>query len=162
RPCRRRADPARAGEPARERAQVLVLGSAGAAARQPRARGDRDPRDQPRPGHPGGRPRPDLRALPARAGRAGARRRPRARDRQGLHGGERRPDLGGVEARAGRVVPGRPAGGRGARAAPRVSGERILVVDDEPQFLRALKTTLRGAGYEVETATTAAEALTSI
>jgi two-component system KDP operon response regulator KdpE len=36
---------------------------------------------------------------------------------------------------------------------------RILVVDDEPQFLRALATNLRGAGYEVETATTAAEAL---
>jgi len=36
----------------------------------------------------------------------------------------------------------------------------ILVVDDEPQFLRALETNLRGAGYEVETAATAAEALT--
>ncbi len=36
---------------------------------------------------------------------------------------------------------------------------RILVVDDEPQFLRALETNLRGAGYEVETATTAQEAL---
>jgi two-component system, OmpR family, KDP operon response regulator KdpE len=32
---------------------------------------------------------------------------------------------------------------------------RILVVDDEPQILRALQTNLRGAGYEVETATTA-------
>jgi two-component system KDP operon response regulator KdpE len=37
----------------------------------------------------------------------------------------------------------------------------ILVVDDEPQFLRALETNLRGAGYEVETATTAREALTA-
>ena len=36
---------------------------------------------------------------------------------------------------------------------------RVLVVDDEPQFLRALTTNLRGAGYDVETATTAAEAL---
>ena len=36
---------------------------------------------------------------------------------------------------------------------------RVLVVDDEPQFLRALETNLRGAGYEVETATTAKEAL---
>jgi two-component system KDP operon response regulator KdpE len=36
---------------------------------------------------------------------------------------------------------------------------RILVVDDEPQFLRALTTNLRGAGYIVETAATAAEAL---
>jgi two-component system KDP operon response regulator KdpE len=37
--------------------------------------------------------------------------------------------------------------------------ERVLIVDDEPQILRALKTTLRGAGYEVDTAATAAEAL---
>ena len=32
---------------------------------------------------------------------------------------------------------------------------RVLVVDDEPQILRALQTNLRGAGYEVETAGTA-------
>ena len=38
---------------------------------------------------------------------------------------------------------------------------RILVVDDEPQFLRALQTNLRGAGYEVVTASTAEEALGS-
>jgi two-component system KDP operon response regulator KdpE len=38
---------------------------------------------------------------------------------------------------------------------------RILVVDDEPQILRALQTNLRGAGYEVETAATAEEALSS-
>lgn len=38
---------------------------------------------------------------------------------------------------------------------------RVLVVDDEPQFLRALVTNLRGAGYEVEKATTAEEALAS-
>lgn len=36
---------------------------------------------------------------------------------------------------------------------------RVLVVDDEPQFLRALSTNLRGAGYEVDTAATAADAL---
>jgi two-component system KDP operon response regulator KdpE len=35
----------------------------------------------------------------------------------------------------------------------------ILVVDDEPQILRALTTNLRGAGYRVETAATAAQAL---
>ena len=29
---------------------------------------------------------------------------------------------------------------------------RILVVDDEPQILRALQTSLRGAGYEVDAA----------
>ena len=38
---------------------------------------------------------------------------------------------------------------------------RILVVDDEPQFLRALQTNLRGAGYDVVTASTAEEALSS-
>ena len=40
-----------------------------------------------------------------------------------------------------------------------MSGPRILVVDDEPQILRALQTNLRGAGYTVETAATGAEAL---
>jgi two-component system, OmpR family, KDP operon response regulator KdpE len=38
-------------------------------------------------------------------------------------------------------------------------GARILVVDDEPQILRALRTSLRGAGYEVDTAETAEGAL---
>ena len=36
---------------------------------------------------------------------------------------------------------------------------RVLVVDDEQQILRALRTSLRGAGYEVETAETAEGAL---
>jgi two-component system KDP operon response regulator KdpE len=40
-----------------------------------------------------------------------------------------------------------------------VSGARVLVVDDEPQILRALETTLRVEGYEVETAGTAEDAL---
>jgi two-component system KDP operon response regulator KdpE len=38
-------------------------------------------------------------------------------------------------------------------------GARILVVDDEPQILRAMQIKLRGAGYAVETAETAEEAL---
>jgi two-component system, OmpR family, KDP operon response regulator KdpE len=42
-----------------------------------------------------------------------------------------------------------------------LTGRRVLVVDDEPQILRALRTTLHGAGYEVETAATAEAALTS-
>src|SRR6266511_6487613 len=68
------------------------------------------------------------------------------------------------------LEPTRPAAGRvGSRRrglfralAPGVgvSGARILVVDDEPQILRALETTLRGAGYEVETAATGEDALT--
>ena len=41
-----------------------------------------------------------------------------------------------------------------------MSGPRILVVDDEPQILHALETTLRGAGYDVATAETGEQALT--
>jgi len=41
-----------------------------------------------------------------------------------------------------------------------MSGARVLVVDDERQILRALETTLRGAGYEVETAPDGETALT--
>jgi two-component system KDP operon response regulator KdpE len=40
-----------------------------------------------------------------------------------------------------------------------MSPPRILVVDDEPQILRALSTSLRAAGYDVETAATAETAL---
>jgi two-component system KDP operon response regulator KdpE len=36
---------------------------------------------------------------------------------------------------------------------------RVLLVDDEPEFLRTLATGLRGAGYEIETAESAAAAL---
>jgi two-component system, OmpR family, KDP operon response regulator KdpE len=42
-----------------------------------------------------------------------------------------------------------------------VSAARVLVVDDEPLFRRALVTNLRGAGYDVEAAASAEEALTS-
>jgi two-component system, OmpR family, KDP operon response regulator KdpE len=42
-----------------------------------------------------------------------------------------------------------------------MSAARVLVVDDEPQILRALQTSLRAAGYEVETADTAAGALSA-
>ena len=38
---------------------------------------------------------------------------------------------------------------------------RVLVVDDEPQILRALQTNLRGAGYEVDVAATARDALSA-
>jgi two-component system KDP operon response regulator KdpE len=39
------------------------------------------------------------------------------------------------------------------------TGAHVLVVDDEPQILRALQTNLRGAGYEVGTAATGEDAL---
>jgi two-component system KDP operon response regulator KdpE len=42
-----------------------------------------------------------------------------------------------------------------------MSGARILAVDDEPQILRALQTSLQGAGYAVAVAATAAEALSA-
>ena len=42
-----------------------------------------------------------------------------------------------------------------------MSKQLVLVVDDEPQILRALQTNLRGAGYEVETAATAEGALSA-
>jgi two-component system KDP operon response regulator KdpE len=42
-----------------------------------------------------------------------------------------------------------------------MSGGRILVVDDEPQILRALRASLEGAGYEVDAAATAADALSA-
>jgi two-component system, OmpR family, KDP operon response regulator KdpE len=53
-------------------------------------------------------------------------------------------------------VPARDRSGPGTV----VSGLRVLVVDDEPQILRALETTLRAAGYEIETAATGEAALT--
>ncbi|HEU5279983.1 MAG TPA: response regulator transcription factor [Gaiellaceae bacterium] len=40
-----------------------------------------------------------------------------------------------------------------------MSNDRILVVDDEQQILRAVQMKLRGAGYAVDTAATAQEAL---
>lgn len=40
-----------------------------------------------------------------------------------------------------------------------MSGGRVLVVDDEPQIRRIMRTTLTGAGYEVDDAKTGEEAL---
>ncbi len=116
-------------------------------------------RDRPRAGHPRRRARADLRALPAgRAGGRSARRRPRPRNRPWFHGGKRRPSLGRVALGPGGDLrphlPCRPRAGHGLNGAP-----RVLVVDDEQQILRALRTSLRGAGYQVETAETAEWAL---
>ena len=43
-----------------------------------------------------------------------------------------------------------------------MSGERVLVVDDERQILRALRVILRDAGFEVSTAETAQQALDAL
>ncbi len=43
-----------------------------------------------------------------------------------------------------------------------MSGERVLVVDDERQILRALRVILRDAGFEVATAETAQQALDAL
>ena len=86
---------------------------------------------------------------------------PRAGDRAGLRRGERRDDRGRVPARAGHDVRGRvprsaPVPAPVGSSAPR---RRVLVVDDEPQILRALRVVLRDAGFEAMPASTAQEAL---
>ena len=43
-----------------------------------------------------------------------------------------------------------------------MSAGRILVVDDEPQLRRIMRTTLIGAGYEVDDAKTGEEALEKV
>lgn len=45
---------------------------------------------------------------------------------------------------------------------PHVDRGRVLVVDDEPQLLRALRINLRARGFEVTTADTGAAALTQV
>src|SRR5262249_14850352 len=96
--------------------------------------------------------------LPAVPPRAGRRHRARPRDRSRVRRGERRAALGGGVAGGWPLRAGAPRPARGAGAGVS-SAPRVLVVDDEPQILRALTTNLRGAGYEVEPAATAEEAL---
>ena len=43
-----------------------------------------------------------------------------------------------------------------------MSGERVLVVDEQPQIRRALRTALTGHGYDVEVASDGEEALTAL
>ena len=52
---------------------------------------------------------------------------------------QRRPGLGRVPTWPGRVVRARPPARRVAAGAARVTATRVLVVDDEPQILRALR-----------------------
>ncbi len=108
-----------------------------------------------------GRARAHLRAVPARIriGRR-SRRGPRPRHRARVRRGQRRPRLGREARRRGsrvRAEPARRGPGRGALVSS--AALRVLVVDDEPQILSALRTSLRAAGYEVATADTAKGAL---
>src|SRR5262249_25904999 len=72
---------------------------------------------------------------------------------------QRRAHLDRVAAGPRNDVRARVPDGARCGAGGDVSGARILVVDDEPQILRALQMKLRAAGYAVDTAATAQEAL---
>ena len=121
-------------------------------------------RRRPRAGDPARAARPRVRALlPRRQHQRGPPRlRPRAGDRARVRGGQRRAGLGRVAAGAGHElrgrVPRRAAAAGEPSSAPLVT-RRVLVCDDEPQILRALRVILRDAGFEVDPASTAAEAL---
>ena len=143
---------ARARQRPRERDPLLAARAAGARDRRRRRRRRRRARRGSRTGCPGCRARPPLRPVPAaRRLVAGRRRRPRPRRREGLRRGDGRGDRGRGHA-------GRRAHDR-ASAAGRVMS-RILVVDDEPQLLRALGTNLKARGYDVDLAPTGEAALT--
>src|SRR4029450_10512654 len=107
----------------------------------------------PRPGDSAARTGADLRAVPRQ------RHGPGTRDCAWFRRAERRPALRRARGARGHGV--RDDVSRGARrgGAADTRAARVLVGDDEPQILRALQMKLRGAGYAVDTATTAGEAL---
>ena len=154
---RRGADRARAREPPRERAALL-------AARLPACC------CAPSPASPSfasmsstaGRacPTEQREALfqPFRRGACRSRLGARTRDRAWLRRGERAAGSGRRTTRAAGTSSSRCRSPSVGAVVSRMS-TRVLVVDDEPQILRALRTSLRGAGYEVETAETAEQAL---
>ena len=185
RPGRRGAAGTGGRQPGGQRAPVLpARHPTGRHRQQPRRPGGAAGH-RPRTGHPPGRPGTGLHALPAARRhrqhhgsrpRAGTVARPvRGDGRQPHPGGDpgRRPDDGRLAARRTptRRAPGgdatRPAragaGGRGrpgrAPSGPRMT--RVLVIDDEPQILRALSINLRARHYEVTTAATGTEALSA-
>src|SRR6476661_692305 len=55
-----------------------------------------------------------------------------------------------------------PTGSPARGGAVSSDGQRVLVVDDEPQIVRALKVILRGAGYVTQQAETKQEALDAV
>ncbi len=103
------------------------------------------------PGVPAGRARPDVRPLPAPRRLEPSRRcGTRPGGREGVRRGDEGLDRGRGHARR-RAHGDRSVEGRGMT--------RILVVDDEPQILRALNTNLRARGYDVDLAPTGEKAL---
>ena len=96
------------------------------------------------------RARPHVSSLPTPRGREPRRSRARPRGRTRLHRGDERLDRARGHTRRGTDC-GRPTRGCGVT--------RILVVDDEPQILRALGTNLRARGYDVDLAPTGENAL---
>src|SRR5204863_5672905 len=91
-------------------------------------------------------------AVPAPRRQSERRRgRARARGRQGFHRGDGRRSVGRGHARW------RPHRDRQPARGERVT--KLLVIDDDARFLRALAISLRARGYEIETATTGEEGL---
>ena len=113
-------------------------------------------RGRPGPGHPARRAGAHLRAVLPRPRRGRAGLGAGAGDRARAARGQRRTRARGVAPRPGDLVRDRPAAAERSRGAGMT---RVLVVDDEPQILRALRVVLREAGFEAIPAETAEEAL---
>ena len=111
------------------------------------------------PGDPARRGRTDLRAVPARLAARPTRGAGSAWPSRAASPRRTGAGSGSVARGSGSHVRACAAAGACAGRGSRVTGARILVVDDEQQILRALRTSLRGAGYEVDTAETAEAAL---
>ena len=152
---RRRAAAARLRQPDRER-PALRRRRAGVGPRARERRSRPPARGRPGARDPARRAGADLRALLSRARRRGPGLGARPGHRPRAAGGQRRARARRVAARPGDLVRGRAAAAEGRRGA---GVTRVLVVDDEPQILRALRVVLREAGFEAVPAETAEEAL---
>ena len=159
-----------AGEPRVQRAALLARRDAPAPHQQPARRPGRDPGHRPRTRHSPGRLGPGLPAVPApRRHRQHHRRRARPRPRPAASprpwadpSSPRRPPAAASPwsspcRRSTDMTAGRSRPARTRRGRPMT---RVLVVDDEPQLLRALSINLRARHYEVATAANGTEALT--
>ena len=105
----------------------------------------------------------DLRAVRAPR-RAVTRRRARAGRRQGVRRGDGRDDRRGRHAGRRSHRPGDAArpGQRRSRDAGRRPVTRVLVIDDEPSILRALRINLTARNYEVSTASDGTTGLAAV